>query len=133
VIALWREAGLVRPWNDPQADIARKAEVQAELFVVAVDAHDTVIGAVMAGYDGHRGWMNYLATAPTVRGQGVGRALVDHVVRELHARGCPKLNVQIRAGNDAVVGFYAHLGFSVDETVSMGKRLIVDDRTPGVE
>lgn len=127
VIALWEEAGLLRPWNNPRADIARKLSVQPELFVVAVDLDDAVVGAVMAGFDGHRGWMNYLATAAAVRGRGVGRALVEHVERRLEERGCPKVNLQVRADNDAAVGFYRHLGFTVDDVVSMGKRLVSDD------
>lgn len=127
VIALWDAAGLLRPWNDPRADIARKLTVQPELFVVAEAGDGTLVGAVMAGFDGHRGWMNYLATAPTVRGQGVGRALVTHVERALAALGCPKVNLQVRADNEAAVGFYRHLGFTVDEVVSMGKRLISDE------
>ncbi len=136
VVALWQEAGLLRPWNDPRADIARKLSVQPELFVVATGKDDVIVGAVMAGFDGHRGWMNYLATARTVRGDGVGRALVAHVERELAALGCPKVNLQVRADNEAAVGFYRHLGFAVDEVVSMGKRLISDearDRSGGAE
>lgn len=131
VVALWQEAGLLRPWNDPRADIARKLSVQPELFVVATGKDDLIVGAVMAGFDGHRGWMNYIATARAVRGEGVGRALVAHVERELAALGCPKVNLQVRADNEAAVGFYRHLGFAVDEVVSMGKRLISDEARDG--
>ncbi|RZT62347.1 ribosomal protein S18 acetylase RimI-like enzyme [Microcella alkaliphila] len=131
VIALWHAAGLLRPWNDPRADIARKLTVQRGLFVVAEAGDGAIVGAVMAGFDGHRGWMNYLATARTVRGQGVGRALVAHVERELAALGCPKVNLQVRTDNEAAVGFYRHLGFAVDEVVSMGKRLISDEAPDG--
>ncbi len=127
VIALWDEAGLLRPWNDPRADIVRKLTVQPELFVVAVDADHAIFGAVMAGFDGHRGWINYLATAVAHRGRGIGAALVEHVVGELADRGCPKVNLQVRADNDAVVAFYERLGFGVEELVNMGRRLIVDD------
>ena len=127
VIALWDEAGLLRPWNDPRADIARKLAEQPELFFVAERADGELVGAVMAGYDGHRGWLNYLATSTAARGTGVGRALVEHAEAALLQRGCPKINLQIRAGNDAVAGFYRHLGYTVDETIDMGKRLIVDE------
>lgn len=127
VIRLWLEAGLLRPWNDPRRDIARKRDVQPELFMVAVDPDEGVVGSVMAGYDGHRGWMNYLATAPVARSRGIGRALVAHIEKELLALGCPKVNLQIRAGNSAVVDFYEHLGYRIDDTVDMGKRLIVDE------
>jgi ribosomal protein S18 acetylase RimI-like enzyme len=127
VVALWDEAGLLRPWNDPRSDIARKLTVQPELFVVAVEADDAIVGAVMAGFDGHRGWINYLATAVTHRGRGIGAALVEHVVGALADRGCPKVNLQVRADNDAVIAFYERLGFGVEELVNMGRRLIVDD------
>lgn len=126
VVALWEAVGLTRPWNDPRKDIARKLDVQPELFVVAVDDDDGVIGAVMAGYDGHRGWMNYLATSPDVQGQGVGRALVEHVEVALRERGCPKVNLQVRSSNQVVVAFYEHLGYRIDDTIDLGRRLIDD-------
>jgi ribosomal protein S18 acetylase RimI-like enzyme len=126
VVALWEECGLTRPWNDPHKDIARKVEVQPELFLVgAVD--EAVMASVMAGYEGHRGWMNYLAVAPRFRGRGYGRALVEHVERLLLERGCPKINLQVRASNPAAVAFYRRLGYAQDESISLGKRLIVDD------
>lgn len=126
LVALWEAAGLTRPWNDPRKDIARKREVQSELFVVAESADGRILGSVMAGYDGHRGWMNYLATIPEARGTGVARALVEHVEHALLDLGCPKLNLQVRADNADVVEFYRHLGYGIDETVSLGKRLIAD-------
>src|SRR6218665_2771199 len=107
VVALWRACGLVRPWNDPHRDIARKLTVHPELFLVGVDEDDAVIAVVMAGYDGHRGWINYLAVSPEQQRRGHARALVERVETELEARGCPKLNLQIRAGNEAVAAFYA--------------------------
>jgi ribosomal protein S18 acetylase RimI-like enzyme len=127
VVALWESAGLTRPWNDPYKDIERKLLVQPELFVVAVDdGTGSVIGVVMAGYEGHRGWMNYLAASADRRGLGIGRALVEHVEKELTAVGCPKLSLLVRSDNAQVVEFYRHLGFSVDDAVSLGKRLIED-------
>jgi ribosomal protein S18 acetylase RimI-like enzyme len=133
VVALWETAELTRPWNDPRKDIARKREIQPELFVVAVDDDDRIIGAVMAGYDGHRGWMNYLAADPDFRGAGVGRALVDHVEEALHALGCPKVSIQVRSSNAQVVAFYEHLGYTVDDTIDLGKRLIADPAPGTVE
>jgi ribosomal protein S18 acetylase RimI-like enzyme len=125
VVGLWEACGLTRPWNDPHKDIARKLEVQPELFLVgAVD--EAVMASVMAGYEGHRGWMNYLAVAPRFRGHGYGRALVEHVERLLLERGCPKINLQVRASNPAALAFYRRLGYAQDESVSLGKRLIVD-------
>ncbi|MCS0499174.1 GNAT family acetyltransferase [Protaetiibacter mangrovi] len=126
VVALWEAAGLTRPWNDPRADIARKSTVQPELFVVAEDGDGRIVGSVMAGYEGHRGWMNYLASAPDARGAGIGRALVAHVEAALLALGCPKVNLQVRADNAHAVAFYRHLGYRVDDTIDLGKRLIAD-------
>jgi ribosomal protein S18 acetylase RimI-like enzyme len=125
VVALWEACGLTRPWNDPRKDIARKLTVQPELFLVGV-TDGAVMASVMAGYEGHRGWMNYLAVAPRFRGRGLGRALVEHVERLLHERGCPKVNLQVRATNPAAVAFYRRLGYVQDESISLGKRLIVD-------
>jgi ribosomal protein S18 acetylase RimI-like enzyme len=125
VVALWDECGLTRSWNDPHKDIARKLAVQPELFLVGViDA--ALMASVMAGYEGHRGWMNYLAVAPRLRGRGYGRALVEHVERLLLERGCPKINLQVRASNPEAVAFYRRLGYAQDESISLGKRLIVD-------
>jgi ribosomal protein S18 acetylase RimI-like enzyme len=125
VVALWESCGLVRPWNDPRRDIARKLAVQGELFLVAVD-ETTVVGTVMAGYDGHRGWINYLGTAPDRRGEGIGRALMAEAERLLLDHGCPKVNLQVRDGNDAALAFYAAIGYTADAAVSLGRRLIDD-------
>jgi len=129
VVALWEACGLVRPWNDPRRDIARKATVQPELFLVAEDVADPdrpVVGAGMAGFDGHRGWVNYLAVRPDRQGSGLGRAFMSEFERLLTELGCPKLNLQVRAGNEQVIGFYESLGYTDDHTVSLGKRLIPD-------
>ncbi|WP_439693765.1 GNAT family acetyltransferase [Curtobacterium sp. SP.BCo] len=126
VVALWEACGLVRPWNDPRRDIARKLTVQPELFLVAEDEHGEVVGAGMAGFDGHRGWVNYLAVRPDLQGGGLGRAFMAEFERLLTDLGCPKLNLQVRAGNEQVIGFYESLGYADDRTVSLGKRLIPD-------
>ncbi len=81
----------------------------------------------MIGYDGHRGWMNYLAVDPEHQGHGIGRALVEYAEAVLRAAGCPKLNLQVREGNDAALAFYGSLGFETDAAVSLGKRLIDDE------
>lgn len=125
VVALWEAAGLVRPWNDPHRDIERKKAVQRDLFLVAVE-DDSILGAGMAGYDGHRGWVNYLAVRPDARQVGIGRALMAEFESRLLALGCPKVNLQVRAGNDDVLAFYARLGYEPDHAVSLGKRLIPD-------
>jgi ribosomal protein S18 acetylase RimI-like enzyme len=126
VIELWTFAGLVRPWNNPKRDIARKLKVQRELFLVA-ELDGVIVGTVMAGYDGHRGWVNYLAVDIGQRRRGIGTALMRDAERRLLLLGCPKLNLQIRRENTGVQAFYAALGFTEDAAVSMGKRLEKDD------
>lgn len=125
VVALWEECRLTRPWNDPHKDIARKLAVQPELFLVGV-TDGALMASLMAGYEGHRGWMNYLAVAPRFRGRGFGRSLVEHAERALLERGCPKVNLQVRATNLEAVAFYRRLGYAQDESISLGKRLIID-------
>ena len=125
VVALWEECKLTRPWNDPHKDIARKLAVQPELFLVGT-LDGAVMASVMAGYEGHRGWMNYLAVAPRHRGRGYGRALVEHVERLLLERGCPKVGLLVRNSNKEAAEFYRRLGYAQDESISLGKRLIAD-------
>jgi ribosomal protein S18 acetylase RimI-like enzyme len=127
VVALWQRAGLTRPWNDPAKDIRRKRALQPELFGVMAVAGE-VVGTVMAGYEGHRGWINYLAVDPSCQKQGLGRRLMAWSEARLRERGCPKINLQVRQGNDAVLAFYAALGYADDNVVSLGKRLEHDDR-----
>ncbi len=123
VAALWREVFPdAPPWNEPEADIRRKLAVQRDLFFVAVDGGE-VVGTSLAGYDGHRGWVYYVAVRPDHRRRGVGAALMRRVEEELAAMGCPKLNLQVRAPNRETVAFYEKLGYAVEERVSMGKRL----------
>ena len=128
VIALWQRCGLTRPWNDPAKDIRRKLAEQPELFGVLAGEEGAVLGTVMAGYEGHRGWINYLAVEPSRQGQGLGRQLMDWAEARLRERGCPKINLQVRRGNEAVLAFYAALGYADDNVVSLGKRLEHDDR-----
>jgi len=125
VVALWESVGLTRPWNDPRKDIVRKLTVQPELFLVAED-DDRVVGSVMAGYDGHRGWLYYLASDPGRRGEGIGRGLVAEVEVRLLAMGCPKVQLMVRPDNDSARGFYDALGYEPFDTWSTGKRLIAD-------
>ncbi len=126
VVALWNDCGLTRPWNNPYKDIARKLSVSPDLFLVGTDGSGQRIATVMVGYDGHRGWINYLAVHPSQQRQGHARRLMERAEALLTARGCPKLNLQVRAGNEAVIAFYESLGYTDDKTVSMGKRLIAD-------
>jgi len=125
VVALWRAAGLVVPWNDPYVDIQRKLTVQPELFLVG-ESHGVLVATAMVGYDGHRGWVNYLAVDGSRRGEGLGGRLMAEAERLLAERGCAKLNLQVRSTNEGVIAFYRSLGYRVDEVTSLGKRLIPD-------
>ena len=122
VVDLWRKCNLVVPQNDPVEDIQRKLVFQPDLFFVAL-LDGKVIGSIMVGYDGHRGWMNYLAVLPEHQRHGYGRKLVEKAVDELKRLGCLKVNLQVRRSNVSVVEFYKHLGFKDDEVVGLGKRL----------
>ena len=122
VAALWREAFGAPAHNVPAEDIRRKLAVQRELFFVAAEGGE-VVGTAMAGYDGHRGWVYYVAVKPSRRRRSVGAALMARAEDELRARGCPKLNLQVRAGNREAVAFYEALGYVVEDRVSMAKRL----------
>jgi ribosomal protein S18 acetylase RimI-like enzyme len=123
VVALWRECGLTRPQNDPHKDIARKLRVNPEWFLVGETRAGKIVGSVMAGYEGHRGWINYLAVAPRARRQGLGRALMAAAEQRLRAAGCPKINLQVRPDNSAAIAFYERLGFRVEGAISLGLRL----------
>ena len=129
VIALWKSCGLVRPWNDPHKDIQRKLQVQPELFLVGA-LEGKVIASLMAGYEGHRGWLNYLAVSPSHQRRGFARAMVTEVERLLRDAGCPKINLQVRAANHVVLEFYRRLGYSFDDVLSLGKRLVQDQDQP---
>ena len=122
VIELWDRCGLLRPWNDPKRDIQRKLLVNPELFLVGL-IQGAVVATAMAGYEGHRGWINYLAVSPDCQRQGLGRAIMEAAEQRLRAIGCPKINLQVRTGNQQVIDFYRQLGFQIDDVVSLGKRL----------
>ncbi len=126
VIALWQSCELVRPWNDPRKDIARKLRVNPEWFLVA-EREGRVVASIMIGYEGHRGWINYLAVEPASRRLGLGRALMEEAERILRAAGCPKISLQIRTANAGMRVFYERIGFAADDVVSLGKRLERDD------
>jgi len=122
VVALWRECGLTRPWNDPHRDIQRKLTEQPELFLVAT-LGDALVGSAMVGFDGHRGWVYSLAVLPSHQRGGIGAALVRRLEMALAERGCLKINLQVRTTNTGVLAFYEKLGYKVEEIISMGKRL----------
>ncbi len=122
VIDLWRKCGLIVPQNDPAEDIRKKLDFQPELFFIGL-LDGNVIGSIMAGYEGHRGWINYLAVVPEYQGRGYGRKLVQKAIDELRKIGCLKINLQVRKSNTSVIDFYKRLGFKEDDVVSLGMRL----------
>ncbi len=125
VIELWHKCGLVRPWNNPQLDIARKLKVNPELFLVGT-REGTVIATAMGGYEGHRGWVNYLAVDPVYQRQGLGRQMMQEIEKRLLDMDCPKINLQVRDGNSSGLEFYRQIGYQNDNVISLGKRLIKD-------
>jgi ribosomal protein S18 acetylase RimI-like enzyme len=100
--------------------------MQREMFLV-LEVEGRVVASIMAGYEGHRGWVNYLAVSPSQRRKGYGTTLMRHVEEMLVQAGCPKINLQIRADNTAVLEFYRRLGYARDDVVSLGRRLIPDE------
>jgi ribosomal protein S18 acetylase RimI-like enzyme len=145
VVALWHECGLTRPWNDPHRDIERKLAVQPELFLVGTElvepagsgdgtgaststssAKEVLVATAMAGHEGHRGWLYYVAVAPGHRGGGRARQIVAEAERLLLEAGCPKVMLMVRSGNDAAAATWGSLGYEPDDVTVYGKRLIED-------
>ncbi|SJN09588.1 putative acetyltransferase [Leucobacter sp. 7(1)] len=122
VIALWHARGLTRPWNDPREDVARAHRAFPELLLVAEDGGE-VVGTVLGGDDGHRGWIYYLASAAERSGEGIGRALIAEVEHRLRKRGCPKVQLMVRAENHGVTAYYEALGYADASVTVLGKRL----------
>lgn len=127
LIALWQACGLLNPKNDPAKDIRRKLKVEPGWILVGEET-GRIVASAMAGYEGHRGWINYLAVSPDLQGQGLGRQILEHAEKKLLRLGCPKINLQVRRGNEAMLGFYREMGYQVDEVLSLGKRLIDDSK-----
>jgi ribosomal protein S18 acetylase RimI-like enzyme len=129
VVALWDLVFAYEvPHNQPTVAIDKKLAVDDGLFFVAIEG-DVVLGTIMAGYDGHRGWIYSLAVDPSRRHLGLGSRLVRHAEQALIARGCMKVNLQVRTGNEEVLGFYASLGYATEGITSMGK--IIPGNIPG--
>jgi ribosomal protein S18 acetylase RimI-like enzyme len=126
VIELWFKCRLVVPSNNPRRDIERKLKVDRDLFLVGI-INGKIIATVMGGYEGHRGWINYLAVDPAHRRNGYGRRIMQEVERRIRAKGCPKINLQARATNDGVIKFYQSLGYGDDKVIGFGKRLVDDE------
>ncbi len=126
VIQLWRDCNLVVPWNDPEKDIQRKLDVGREYFLVG-ECEGEIVASVMAGYDGHRGYVNYLVVAPGFRSRGFAHTMMSEVEARLKAAGCPKVNLMVRKTNIDIIEFYESLGYRADQSVILGKRLIPDN------
>jgi len=125
VVGLWKTCRLTVPWNDPYKDIARKKKVFPELFLVGI-LERRLIASVMGGYDGHRGWINYLAVHPEFQNKGFGTQMLNILESKLIGLGCPKVNLHIREGNDIVTEFYKKIGYISDNVTILGKRLEED-------
>ncbi|KMO37812.1 acetyltransferase [Methylobacterium tarhaniae] len=120
VIALWHEAGVARPWNDPATDIAfARREPHGTVLVAELDGR--VVASAMAGEDGHRGWLYYVAVAPGHQGSGLGRLMVEAGEAWLAARGVWKVQLLVRRENAGVLGFYDHLGYRDTHAVCLQK------------
>lgn len=126
VITLWQECNLTKPWNNPQADIKRKIQDSPELFLVGT-ADGRIVATAMGSYDGHRGWVYYLAVASECRKRGYGRRMMKAVEGLLIEKGCPKINLMIRSSNREVVQFYKSIGYDKEDTILMSRRLITDE------
>jgi len=121
-VELWHQAGLTRPWNDPGDDLDRALDGSASTVLAAIEG-DALIATAMVGHDGHRGWVYYLAVRADARGRGCGRAMMQAAEAWLSERGIPKLNVMVRGDNAGARGFYAALGYDVDDVVVLSRRL----------
>ncbi len=124
VIELWKEIfGYDSAHNDPLTSINRKLKVDDNLFFVAESDEKKVVGTIMAGYDGHRGWIYSMAVDPDYRKKSIGSLLLKHAENELKKLDCPKINLQVITSNNEVIDFYKKNGYSVEERISMGKKL----------
>ena len=125
VIELWRACALVVPWNDPVKDIARKLKVGADLFLIG-ESRGEIVATVMGGYEGHRGWINYLAVSPQHQRKGYGKEIMEFVEQRIQLKGCPKINLQIRGANTQATAFYQAIGYDIENAIGLGKRLEPD-------
>jgi len=123
VVALWRDCGLTRPWNDPHADVAAARRNPTSTVLVALDESSAVVGTAMAGYEGHRGWLYYVAVAPGLQGTGLGRRVVAAAEAWLQDAGAAEVRLMVRTSNTRVLGFYARLGYTDREATVLGRSL----------
>lgn len=126
VINLWQQCGLIVPWNNPATDIQRKLSASPDLFFVGL-LDSEIVASCMAGYDGHRGWIYFLAVTSACRRQGFATRMVGHAEAALKKMGCPKIDLMIRNTNESVISFYRSVGYDIDPVVVLSKRLITDE------
>ena len=127
VINLWEKCKLVVPWNDPKKDIQRKLSERPDLFFVGL-LENLLIASCMAGFDGHRGWVYYVAVHPKHRRKGFATKLMEIAEEKLKEIGCPKIQLMVRESNLRVIEFYKKIGYKIDPLVTMGKTLIDDKK-----
>jgi len=126
IIKLWLECNLTTAWNNPKRDIARKMQDSPELFFVG-EIDGKIVASCMAGYDGHRGWIYYLAVKPDLQKQGAASTLMNHAEKALREIGCPKIDLMVRKTNHKVISFYHKIGYTDDPVVVLSKRLQEDE------
>jgi ribosomal protein S18 acetylase RimI-like enzyme len=126
IIKLWGDCDLIVSWNNPEKDIARKLKVNPEWFLIG-ELNGQIVASCMVGYEGHRGWINYLAVDPKYQRKGIASKMMAEAENILRSTGCAKINLQVRETNPDVVKFYESIGYKVEPMVNMGKRLENDD------
>ena len=126
VIKLWEKCKLIVPWNDPVKDIKRKLSIKDNLFIIG-EINNKIIATAMAGYDGHRGYIYYLAVLPDLQKKGIGSSILSIIETKLHKLGCPKINLFVRNTNIKVKAFYKTNNYEIQDSQIYGKRLISDD------
>lgn len=126
VIIFWERCDLLRSWNDSEMDIERKMNYDVSLFLV-VEVNGDVVGTVMGGYDGYRGFVYYFGVYLEFRGRGIVNALFNRLEKKLIVRGCSKIQINVSEDNDMVFGMYERLGYEYVDVLSLGKRLIEDE------
>jgi ribosomal protein S18 acetylase RimI-like enzyme len=129
VIALWQRCGLTRPWNDPAADIALARNGQNAAVLVGRDSSG-IVASVLVGYDGHRGWVYYVAVDPDCRHKGYGRIIMDAAEEWLRTRGIEKMQLMVRPDNPEVHAFYRSLGYAEQPRIVFAKWLDGREPTP---
>lgn len=127
-IRLWRDSGLTRPWNDPEADLRRAVSGSTSAVLAVIGEDGGLLATAMIGHDGHRCWVYYLAVDAAARGSGLGRRMMEACESWARAQGLPKIQLMVRTTNNAVLGFYEHLGYVDAEVVVLGRRLDTRNR-----